>query len=97
MKLSNILIYSVIWIVLIGETILMHSPKKWMTHSNAVLDEEEFAELYDDFYRLCGSITGRDNMIFIVWIVMHVFIISCWTRFQRKYNIDNCVLIVIFE
>ena len=86
MKLSNILIYSVIWIVLIGETILMHSPKKWMTHSNAVLDEEEFAELYDDFYRLCGSITGRDNMIFIVW-----------TRFQRKYNIDNCVLIVIFE
>lgn len=62
MKLSNILIYSVIWIVLIGETILMHSPKKWMTHSNAVLDEEEFAELYDDFYRLCGSITGRDNI-----------------------------------
>ncbi len=62
MKLSNILIYSVIWIVLIGETILMHSPKKWMTHSNAVLGEEEFAELYDDFYRLCGSITGRDNM-----------------------------------
>lgn len=28
----------------------------------AVLDAEEFAELYDDFYRLCGSITGRDNI-----------------------------------
>ena len=52
MKLSNILIYSVIWIVLIGETILMHSPKKWMTHSNAVLDEEEFAELYDEIMRV---------------------------------------------
>lgn len=52
MKLSNILIYSVIWIVLIGEKILMHSPKKWMTHSNAVLGEEEFSEVYDDFYRL---------------------------------------------
>lgn len=62
MKLSNILIYSVIWIVLIGEKILMHLPKKWMTHSNAVLGEEEFSELYDDFYRLCGSITGRDNI-----------------------------------
>ena len=75
MKLSNILIYSVIWIVLTEEKILMHSPKKWMTHSNAVFGEEEFSEEYDDFYRLCGSITGRDNMIFIVWIGMHVFII----------------------
>lgn len=62
MKLSNILIYSVIWIVLTEEKILMHSPKKWMTHSNAVFGEEEFSELYDDFYRLCGSITGRDNI-----------------------------------
>lgn len=62
MKLSNILIYSVIWIVLTEEKILMHSPKKWMTHSNAVFGEEEFSEEYDDFYRLCGSITGRDNM-----------------------------------
>lgn len=62
MKLSNILIYSVIWIVLTEEKILMHSPKKWMTHSNAVFGEEEFSEVYDDFYRLCGSITGRDNM-----------------------------------
>lgn len=84
MKLSNILIYSVIWIVLTEEKILMHSPKKWMTHSNAVFGEEEFSEEYDDFYRLCGSITGRDNMIFIVWIGMHVFIISCRTRFQRR-------------
>lgn len=32
------------------------------THSNAVLGEEKFAELYDDFYGLCGSITGRDNI-----------------------------------
>jgi hypothetical protein len=38
------------------------SSDKMVIHSNAVLGEEEFSELYDDFYRLCGSITGRDNI-----------------------------------
>lgn len=49
------------------------------------------------FTDYAGRLLVGITLIFIVWIGMHVFIISCWTRFQRKYNIDNCVLIVIFE
>lgn len=66
------------------------SSDKMVIHSNAVLGEEEFSELYDDFYRLCGSITGRDNMD------LHCLDLDACLYHVGPVFSENIILIIVF-
>ncbi len=84
MKLSNILIYSIIWLVLTGEKILMHLPKNEKLIQMPYLAKKSSQKSTMIFTDYAGRLLVGITLIFIVWIWMHVFIISCWTRFQRR-------------
>lgn len=75
MKLSNILIYSVIWIVLIGEKILMHLPKNEKLIQMPYLAKKSSQKCTMIFTDYAGRLLVGITLIFIVWIWMHVFII----------------------
>ncbi len=75
MKLSNILIYSIIWLVLTGEKILMHLPKNEKLIQMPYLAKKSSQKSTMIFTDYAGRLLVGITLIFIVWIWMHVFII----------------------
>lgn len=75
MKLSNILIYSIIWLVLTGEKILMHLPKNEKLIQMPYLAKKNSQSCTMIFTDYAGRLLVGITLIFIVWIWMHVFII----------------------
>lgn len=74
MKLSNILIYSIIWLVLTGEKILMHLPKNEKLIQMQYLVKKSSQSCMMIFTDYAGRLLVEITLIFIVWIGMHVFI-----------------------
>ena len=75
MKLSNILIYSIIWLVLTGEKILMHLPKNEKLIQMPYLAKKSSQKSTMIFTDYAGRLLVGITLIFIVWIWMNVFII----------------------